>query len=283
VIDLHVHSSASDGTQSPTEVVAAAAAAGLSTIALTDHDTTAGWAEADRAGRSSGVEVVFGAELSCRAEGMSVHLLSYLHDPENPDLIAQCELVRADRATRGRRMVDLLAADLPLRWADVERVAGPGATIGRPHLADALVDLGLVTSRDEAFATLLHPRSRYYLDHHAPEAVQTVRLVRAAGGVPVMAHPLARRRGRTVGDQTVAELAEAGLLGIEVYHRDHDDADRDHLLALADRLGLLVTGASDYHGVGKPNVIGENTTSPDVLAAIRELSRAVRTPREVPR
>ena len=180
-----------------------------------------------------------------------MHLLSYLHDPGDVDLTAQCELVRADRVSRGRRMVDLLAADLPLSWDDVERVAGPGATIGRPHIADALVRSGLVASRDEAFATLLHPRSRYYLDHYAPEAAQTVRLVRAAGGVPVMAHPLARRRGRTVGDETVVELVEAGLVGIEVSHRDHDDADREHLLELADRLGLLVTGGSDYHGAGK--------------------------------
>ncbi len=271
LIDLHAHSTASDGTDSPAGVVAAAAASGLDVVALTDHDTTAGWADATAQAPVSGVAVVLGTEVSARWEGISVHLLSYLHDPTHPALLAQTERTRAARLTRARRMVGLLEQDYGLTWDDVVAQTGDDATVGRPHIADALVARGVVVDRSAAFASILVPSSRYYVPHYAPEAVDAVAAIRASGGVPVFAHPGADQRGRTVPDAAVEELADAGLVGLEVDHRDHGPRQRGRLAALAERLGLLVTGSSDYHGVGKPNLLGENTTSADVLAQIEEL------------
>ena len=270
-IDLHTHSTASDGTDAPAEVVRAAARAGLDVVALTDHDTTAGWAEAAVTARRLGVVLVPGTEISCQAGGISVHLLSYLHDPDDAALRAETDRTRDDRVDRARRIVDRLAEDVAIAWEDVLAQVEDGATVGRPHIADALVARGVVTDRDEAFAGLLHAGSPYYVRHYAPDAADAVRLVRAAGGVPVMAHPKAGRRGRVVGDDVVAALADAGLAGLEVDHRDHLPTERVALRGLARDLGLFVTGASDYHGTGKLNEIGEHTTSPEVLEAIEAL------------
>jgi hypothetical protein len=257
-------------------VVAAAKAAGLDVVALTDHDTTAGWAEAEAAAREQGVALVRGAELSAHARvgaderHVSVHLLSYLHDPTDPRMRAENDRVRAARRDRAHRMVELLARDYPITWDDVVAETAPGTTVGRPHLADALVRLGVVADRSAAFATILRGGSPYYVPHYAPSALDVVALVRGAGGVPVFAHPAAAQRGRVVDDAAIAELADAGLAGLEVYHRDHTPEQRERLLALADRLDLLVTGSSDYHGAGKPNRLGENTTAPRVLERIEE-------------
>lgn len=270
LIDLHTHSVVSDGTDAPAELMAAASAAGLDVVALTDHDTTGGWAEAAAAVPSTGVALVRGAEISCRADGMSVHLLSYLHDPEHPGLLAEAERTRGARLDRARAIVDLVAADMDLTWEDVVAQTVPGTTVGRPHIADALVARGHVADRSAAFATLLGAGSPYYVPHYAPDAVRAVALVREAGGVPVLAHPGAVERGRIVADGVVAQMVDAGLAGIEVDHRDHDAGQRARLTALAAAHGLLVTGSSDYHGTGKPNRLGEGMTSPEVLAAIEE-------------
>jgi predicted metal-dependent phosphoesterase TrpH len=267
-IDLHVHSTASDGTDAPADVVRAAAAAGLDTVALTDHDTSAGWAEASAAVPEAGVSLVPGAEISCQVDGVGVHMLSYLHDPGHPGLLAELARTRDDRVDRARRMVRHIGADYDLLWEHVLEHVGADATVGRPHIADAMVARGLVGSRDEAFATVLHNRSRYYRSHYAPDAAVVVRAIRAAGGVPVMAHPRAGRRGRLVPDRVIAQLAAAGMAGLEADHRDHDAGDRIALRELAARLGILATGSSDYHGTGKLNELGEFTTSPEVLAAI---------------
>jgi hypothetical protein len=267
-IDLHVHSTASDGTDPPEGVVRAAAAAGLDVVALTDHDTTSGWEAAAGEARSLGVALVPGMEISCQAGGISVHLLSYLHDPGHPGLRAELERTRSDRRSRARRMVERIARDHDLTWEDVLGQVRDGATVGRPHIADAMVAKGLVTSRDEAFATVLHSGSPYHIRHYAPDARHAVRLVRAAGGVPVMAHPRAGRRGRVVADGVIADLAGAGLAGLEVDHRDHLPQERASLRRLADDLGLLTTGSSDYHGTGKVNRIAEHLTEPEVLEAI---------------
>ncbi len=267
-IDLHTHSAVSDGTQAPADLVASAAAAGLDVVALTDHDTTAGWVEALDAGQRLGVQVVTGTEVSCSTEGTSVHLLSYQQDPASPGLADELEQARSSRETRARRIVERLGADVPITWEQVSDQVREGATIGRPHIADALVAAGVVADRGEAFAGLLSSRGPYYVRHYAPDPVDAVRLVAAAGGVSVMAHPLARLRGRVVGDEVIEAMADAGLAGLEVDHRDNDPQAREHLRALAARLGLLVTGSSDYHGAGKPNLIGENTTDPDVLTEI---------------
>jgi predicted metal-dependent phosphoesterase TrpH len=271
-IDLHAHSLASDGTDTPGELVAAAAEAGLDVVALTDHDSVAGWDEAADAARRHGVVLVPGVEISCLADGISVHLLAYLPEPDHPGLRAEFDRTRDDRVHRARRMVERIAHDYPLTWQDVLEQVEDGATVGRPHIADALVARGHLEDRDEAFRAVLANGSPYYVQHYAPEVFDAVRLVLDAGGVPVMAHPLAGRRGRVVPDATITELAAAGLAGLEADHRDHSPAERAHVRALAADLGLLVTGGSDYHGAGKPNVLGEHLTEPDVFAALEEAS-----------
>ncbi len=277
-IDLHTHSSASDGTDAPADLVAAAAAAGVTTLAITDHDTTAGWDEAAGAAAREGVALVRGIEVSTQHRGISIHLLGYLVDPDHPGLRAELDVTRESRRTRLDRIVErMAAAGVPVTAGTVRAQVSDGATVGRPHIADALVAAGVVADRDEAFATYLHGHSPYYVPHYAPDTLHAVRLVVDAGGVPVMAHPFANRRGRTVTEDDVAELAEAGLAGLEVDHRDHDAGERAAARDLARRLGLLTTGASDYHGAGKPNRLGENTTSPEVLAALEERAGS-RTP-----
>ncbi len=268
VADLHAHSSASDGTETPGRLVASAARAGLDVVALTDHDTTSGWDEAVAASAATGVALVRGVEISCHHRGTSVHLLSYLHDPAAPGLLAEMERSRASRLARAELMVERIGADLPLTWDDVLAQVDGDATVGRPHLADALVAKGLVRDRGHAFATVLSTRSPYFVGHRAPDAVDAVRLVRAAGGVPVFAHPRAVLRGRVVGDDVVEELAAAGLAGLEAHHRDHTPEATAALVDLAGALGLLVTGSSDYHGTGKVNRLGEHTTDPGVLEAV---------------
>ncbi|MGO4120208.1 PHP domain-containing protein [Arthrobacter sp. YAF16] len=271
-IDLHAHSNVSDGTQAPAEVIASAAGAGLDVIALTDHDSTDGWAEASAAAREHGVALVPGMEISCRTrEGISVHLLSYLHDPAHPGLLEEITKAKDARFTRAERMVSLLAEDYPLTWDDVIHHVAPGATLGRPHIADALVAAGVVEDRSEAFESILTSHSRYWVQHYAPDPAYAVELVRDAGGVPVFAHPVASSRGRIVGDRTYGEMIDAGLAGLEIDHRDNPEEGRAFLRRLAARHGLLVTGSSDYHGTGKPNLLGENLTAPEVFARIEEL------------
>ncbi|MDR6556149.1 putative metal-dependent phosphoesterase TrpH [Arthrobacter pascens] len=271
-IDLHAHSNVSDGTEAPAAVMAAAAAAGLDVIALTDHDSTDGWAEAARAAVDNGVALVPGMEISCRTEqGISVHLLSYLHDPAHAGLLEEITKAKDARLTRAERMVTLLAEDYPLSWDDVIHHVAPGATLGRPHIADALVAAGVVSDRSEAFTSILTSHSRYFVQHYAPEPALAVELVRAAGGVPVFAHPVASSRGRVVGERTYREMIDAGLAGLEVDHRDNSEEGREFLRGLAARHGLLITGSSDYHGTGKPNRLGEYLTAPEVFAQIEEL------------
>lgn len=271
-IDLHAHSNVSDGTQAPAEVIASAAGAGLDVVALTDHDSTDGWAEASAAAREHGVALVPGMEISCRTrEGISVHLLSYLHDPAHPGLLEEITKAKDARFTRAERMVSLLAEDYPLTWDDVIHHVAPGATLGRPHIADALVAAGVVEDRSEAFESILTSHSRYWVQHYAPDPAYAVELVRDAGGVPVFAHPVASSRGRIVGDRTYGEMIDAGLAGLEIDHRDNPEEGRAFLRRLAARHGLLVTGSSDYHGTGKPNLLGENLTAPEVFARIEEL------------
>ena len=271
-IDLHAHSNISDGTETPAEVMAAAAAAGLNVIALTDHDSTDGWEEASRAAIDEGVALVPGMEISCRTEhGISVHLLTYLHDPMHPGLLEEITKAREARLTRAERMVTLLAEDYPLSWDDVIHHVAPGATLGRPHIADALVAAGVVADRSEAFTSILTSHSRYFVQHYAPEPALAVELVRAAGGVPVFAHPVASSRGRIVGERVYQEMIDAGLAGLEINHRDNPEEGRGFLRRLAAKHDLLITGSSDYHGTGKPNLLGENLTAPDVLARIEDM------------
>lgn len=271
LIDLHAHSNVSDGTESPSQLMAAAAAAGLDVVALTDHDQTSGWAEAATAALETGVGLVPGMEISCKtARGVSVHLLSYLHDPTQQALLAEIDKARDARVHRARKMVELISEDYPITWDLVGEQSAPGATLGRPHIADALVAAGVVSSRSEAFATVLTSQSRYYVGHYAVDPVSAVELVRAAGGVPVFAHPMAELRGRVVEPEVFDDMIEAGLLGLEIDHRDNSASGRRFLQSLASRHDLIVTGSSDYHGTGKPNRLGENSTSVEMLRRILE-------------
>lgn len=272
-IDLHTHSTVSDGTESPSDLIQAARDADIDVIALTDHDSTAGWAAAASAARAYGVALVPGMEVSCRTDtGISVHVLSYLHDPLHPGLMAEILRSRDARLTRAERMVERLGADYPITWSDVQEHIADGATVGRPHIADSLVALGIVSNRSEAFSHILTATSPYWVGHYAPHPAQAVELIRAAGGVAVFAHPVASARGRIVGDDVMGQMIDAGLQGLEIEHRDNPEPGRRDLRLIAARHGLLATGSSDYHGEGKPNRLGENLTAPDVLAHIEVLA-----------
>ncbi|MFE9883944.1 PHP domain-containing protein [Streptomyces scopuliridis] len=270
-IDLHTHSTASDGTDTPAELVRNAAAAGLDVIALTDHDTTRGHAEAIAAlpDLDRDLTLVTGAELSCRLDGISLHLLAYLFDPAEPELLTERELVRDDRVPRARTMVrKLQELGVPITWEQVTRIAGDGS-LGRPHIATALVDLGVVATVSDAFTPeWLADGGRAYAEKHELDPFEAIRLVKAAGGVSVFAHPQAATRGRVVPESAIARLSAAGLDGIEVDHMDHDAPTRARLRELAAELGLLTTGSSDYHGSRKFVELGAFTTDPEIYGEI---------------
>lgn len=263
VIDLHTHSSCSDGTQTPADVVVSAAEAGVNVMGLTDHDVITGWESASVTGLRVGVSVVPGVELSTQVGGVSVHMLAYLVDPAHQELTTLMSTIRRHRDTRIQRTVDLLAADgFPVDYDSILDFVGPGVTLGRPHVADALVRAGRFADRNEVFADVLHGRSQYYVRHWAPEALDAVRVIQAAGGVAIMAHPFARARGRTVGVSVIKALVDAGMAGLEVHHRDHDAQAIHEAGELCRKWGLITTGSSDYHGAGKTNRLAENTTDP---------------------
>ncbi|MFK0254539.1 PHP domain-containing protein [Streptomyces sp. NPDC090445] len=267
-IDLHAHSTASDGTDTPAELVLGAAAAGLDVVALTDHDTVGGYAEA-LAAAPRGLTVVPGMELSCRLDGIGMHLLAYLFDPEEPELARERELVRDDRTPRAQAMIGKLQAlGVDVTWEQVSRIAA-GGSVGRPHIATALVELGVVPTVSDAFTPdWLADGGRAYAQKHELDPFDAIRLVKAAGGVTVFAHPAAVKRGRCVPESAIADLAAAGLDGIEVDHMDHDADTRSRLRALAGELDLLVTGSSDYHGSRKTCRLGDYTTDPEVYGEI---------------
>jgi 3',5'-nucleoside bisphosphate phosphatase len=266
--DLHAHSTVSDGTQSPGDVVVAALDAGLDTIALTDHDSTSGWGEAGTAARESGIRLIPGMELSTREQFTSIHMLAYLFEPLDEALLAETARIRESRLTRAEQIVRRISRDYDIGWDDVLAQAGEGATIGRPHIADALVARGHVPNRSDAFAGILHWRSGYSQPHYAPDPLTGVRLIRGAGGVPVLAHPGTRGARDVISEPRLRALVEAGLFGLEVEHRENRADAKRRLYALATKYGLAVTGSSDYHGAGKPNRLGENTTSREVVEAI---------------
>ncbi|QEV20078.1 PHP domain-containing protein [Streptomyces alboniger] len=267
-IDLHTHSTASDGTDTPAELVRNASAAGLDVVALTDHDTTRGHAEA-LAALPSGLTLVTGAELSCRLDGVGLHMLAYLFDPEEPELARERELVRDDRVPRAKTMIGKLRdLGVDVTWEQVARIAGDGS-VGRPHIAEALVELGVVPTVSDAFTPeWLADGGRAYAEKHELDPFDAIRLVKAAGGVTVLAHPAAVKRGQVVPEDAIAALAAAGLDGVEVDHMDHAPETRTRLRGLAADLGLLVTGSSDYHGSRKTCVLGEFTTDPEIYGEI---------------
>ena len=238
-----------------------ALSAGITTLAITDHDSTAGWNEAITALQPQ-IELVLGAEISClTTDGISVHMLGLLFDGEDKAIQQMLADSRDTRIPRIRKMVELLSADgIKISLDDVYRVTPAGATIGRPHLADALVANGVVASRDEAFLELLNNESKYYVAHAAPTPVDAIQAIRSAGGVAVIAHPFASRRGQIITASTFSDLVNAGLNGIEVHHRDQSAEEQATLTSIARELSVVITGSSDYHGTGKLNGLAENTT-----------------------
>lgn len=276
LIDLHTHSTASDGTDTPAELVRAASAAGLSVVALTDHDTTSGWAEAEAAA-PTGLTLVRGMELSCTGRGedgkpVPVHLLAYLFDPENEAFAVERARLRGERVTRLRAIAENMAADgLPIDPDEVMESAGTSA--GRPHLGRALIDAGYVSDMDAAFAGPLSAGGPYYVAKVDTDLDTAVQMIAAAGGVSVLAHGRARSRGGILDLGHVRELVPLGLGGIEVHHMDHTVHDTAVMADLAAELDLIVTGSSDYHGTNKTVRLGEYTTDPAqyerILAAAR--------------
>ena len=266
--DLHVHSNASDGTDPPAQVMRRAARAGLGAVALTDHDTVAGHAEARQALPDS-VIFVPGMELSGRLEDHSVHLLAYLFDPDHPELAAELARIRDDRVLRARAMVDrLVGLGVDISWDQVAAIAGPGAVVGRPHIARAMAASGAIAEPRDAFTRdWIADGGRAYVDRYALDPARAIRLVRGAGGATVLAHPRAGRDW-AVSDEQIARLAAVGLAGLEVFHPDQSSAERAELLALTQDLGLLASGGSDDHGSLTGYRIGTETVGGDVYQAL---------------
>jgi predicted metal-dependent phosphoesterase TrpH len=248
MIDLHAHTNCSDGTDSPRELVNKAIVLGLEVLGISDHDTTSGWKEATETLRGS-LKLALGSEISClTTDGISVHMLGLLFDPDHAEMQQVLEETRDGRLPRMRKMIEKMRAE------------GMDISMGRPHLADALVAKKIVKSRDEAFVDLLHNESRFYVSHAAPTPAEAIALIRRAGGVAVIAHPFASHRGHILKAEDFSELVSAGLNGIEVDHRDQNPDERTMLRSIAKELDLVVTGSSDYHGTGKLNSLAENHT-----------------------
>ena len=280
-IDLHSHSNRSDGKESPTQVFEYAAEAGVTVLALTDHDTTTGWAEGAAAAARLGIGFVPGIEVTTRAKVLvgernryiSVHMLAYLPDAKYKPLANEMHDTVGSREIRAMGITDRLAKDFPITWDLVLEMLEDGATIGRPAIADALVKLGVVADRAEAFRGPLDKHGPYYIATDTTDTFDAIKLIREAGGVPVIAHPLTDLGpGAARGDlpeEHFEKLIDAGLMGFEVYHREVPENARDWLLMLAQKHDLIVTGSSDYHGIhGKPNRLGENTTAPEMFERI---------------
>ena len=277
MIDLHTHTNFSDGTDTPTELVNKAMASAIKVLAITDHDSISGWDEAITALRP-GLELVPGAEISCQTvDGISVHILGLLFDSSHLELMKTLEKTRENRHGRMEKIIKRInEAGIEITMSDVLEQLSDGATLGRPHLADALVKKGVVASRDEAFTQMLHNNSKYYVPHYSPSPEEAIKLIKQAGGVAVIAHPMASHRGRVISAETFGSIIQAGLDGIEVDHRDHTPDEKKSLIDLAKEFELVMTGSSDYHGNGKLNILGEYTTNTDQWEKLESKANARR-------
>jgi predicted metal-dependent phosphoesterase TrpH len=282
-IDLHTHSSVSDGTDAPAELVRKALAVGLDVVALTDHDTFDGLDEAVAEGERLGVGVVRGMELSCSRRGSSVHVLAYGADPASPELAAEMARVRDGRLGRLAGVLRKLAElGVPVSEAEVMAQVGNSPSVGRPHIADALIAAGHVRDRQEAFDRFLADGGPAHVRRYTIEVDRGIDLVHQAGGLAVIAHPWGRGREHLLPPNVLQGLVrDHALDGIEVDHQDHDSDTRRRLRELADGLGLLATGSSDYHGTGKlDHDLGCNTTDATVFT---EMQRRLGTSEEAAR
>jgi predicted metal-dependent phosphoesterase TrpH len=283
IIDLHSHTRASDGSDTPGELIAQAVSAGVTTLAITDHDTTSGWAEAVEAAKGAPLSLIPGIELSTQVIDhttgfvpQSIHLLGYLVDPEHPQLVEEMAKIRSHRDHRLQMMVEKLSADYDISWLDVRATIPEGATPGRPHIAEVLIAKGIVRDTTEAFDHILSADGPYHVPHYAPKLDHSLAIIREAGGVPILAHPLSRGDNLATGvsgslEDVLARYrrwVELGLMGVEIDHRENAPESREVLAVVADTLGLIVTGSSDYHGSKKPNLLGENQTTMEQLERI---------------
>lgn len=266
-IDPHTHSAVSDGTDSLPELLEKASATGLDVVGVVDHDTFGHWQELQRlAPAFRDLGILPGIELSCETQtGVGVHLLGYLIKRTDGQVSRIIARAQRERVQRLRKMTAMMSVDFPITYDEVLRYVSPGGTPGRPHLADALVEKGYFPNRSDAFDKVLNRRSRYYVHRWAPTPVEAIRAVVEDGGVAIVAHPFAARKGKKLSPASLSEMRDAGLFGLEVYHRDHTPADRETALAAADQYGLAISGASDYHGSGKPNLLGENLMPEETL------------------
>jgi 3',5'-nucleoside bisphosphate phosphatase len=272
--DLHTHSVRSDGHHTPSEVVAMAHAAGLAGLALTDHDTGDGIAEALGAGEELGIEVIPGTEFSAELDGRSVHVLAYWNDHTEPVLAAELARLRDSRSDRARRMVDNFnALGIPITFARVVDIAA-GAPIGRPHIAQAVVEIGACADDREVFDRYLADGGPADAPKHAVDPVRAVELLRGAGGVVVLAHPAlfgARDGGEEIPEAALGDMVDAGLAGVEARHPAHTAAAVDRWSALARRHGLVVTAGSDHHGGEREVPVGAAVTGREDLERLRSL------------
>lgn len=271
--DIHCHTVFSDGTCTPGGMVDQALRCGLKGVAITDHDTNAGWHDAVAAASQSDMPLLRGTEITAAYGSISVHMLGLLYDPANERIAGMFSTTRRKRLLRTQHMVERMAKDFPITWETVEQQVKEGnrTTVGRPHIADALVAAGVYRNRSEAFAGAVSAQSKYYIPTPSPTALEVVETVKQAGGVVIVAHPGDRRRNSTLlSDEQIGALADAGLDGLEVWHRGNLPDQRRRLLELAHRYGLLVTGGSDWHGDGKPNALGENLTDEGTIRLIAE-------------
>jgi predicted metal-dependent phosphoesterase TrpH len=267
-IDLHTHTNRSDGTDTPTELIENAVKAGLDVVGLTDHDTTVGWAEAQEAADRVGIRLVKGLEVSTELQHRSIHLLGYDIDPDDPPLLTELAKVIEGRSGRVPKFVARFKAiGIDVTAEEILAKVGGADAVGRPHLADVLIDKGVVTTRDEAFREYLSPGQPGYVGRYSIPTDEAIRLVKAAGGKAVLAHPWSRGSNKVLTPDRIAELVDFGLDGIEVDHPDHSEEQREGLRKIAAAHDLVVTGSSDYHGTGKTDDfrLGANTTSPEEL------------------
>ena len=290
IIDLHSHTRASDGSDTPGELIAQAVSSGVTTLAITDHDTTSGWAEAVEAAKGAPLSLIPGIELSTQVIDhttgfvpQSIHLLGYLVDPDHPQLVEEMAKIRSHRDNRLQMMVEKLSADYDISWLEVRATIPHGATPGRPHIAEVLIAKGIVRDTTEAFEHILAADGPYHVPHYAPKLDHSLKIIREAGGVPVLAHPLSRGDNLATGvsggfDDVLARYrrwVELGLMGVEIDHRENAPESREVLAVVADQLDLIVTGSSDYHGSKKPNLLGENQTTMEQLERILEAGEGV--------
>jgi len=275
-IDLHTHSNRSDGTDPVDVLLAHAKRAGLDVIALTDHDTADGWTDGRRAAEDLGIGFVPGIEISCKLNGISVHLLGYLPDPSYPPLAEELRIVRDGRTDRIPSIVARLnSLGVKLTVDEVLAQATGTPSVGRPHVADALVANGTVADRREAFDRFLADGKPGHVSHYAIAPERAIDLVREAGGVPIIAHPWGRSSYKIMTQDTIARLVEDhGLAGLEVDHQDHSHESRTALRGIANALGIISTGSSDHHGEGKiDHDLGVNTTEPEQFERLLEVAK----------